>query len=79
VRLPACVCLPPFHAGSFCTTIATAELETKTRAPTRYFYTFKKNPKAFPWRIAFKKYDPIVRRHVLFKERKGGLATLCGA
>ena len=41
-----------------------------SEAGTGYFYTFKKNPKAYPWRIAFRKYDPIVRRHVLFKVRK---------
>lgn len=38
-----------------------------SEANTGYFYTWKKNPKAYPWRIALRKYDPIVRRHVLFK------------
>ena len=40
-----------------------------SEANTGYFYTWKKNPKAYPWRIALRKYDPIVRRHVLFKVR----------
>jgi large subunit ribosomal protein L33 len=40
-----------------------------SEANTGYFYTWKKNPKAYPWRIALRKYDPIVRKHVLFKVR----------
>ena len=40
-----------------------------SEANTGYFYTWKKNPKAYPWRIAMRKYDPIVRQHVLFKVR----------
>ena len=41
-----------------------------SEANTGYFYTWKKNPKAYPWRIAMRKYDPIVRQHVLFKVRR---------
>ena len=30
----------------------------------------KRNPKKFPTKLAFKKYDPVVRKHVEFKEQK---------
>ena len=43
-----------------------------SEAGTGYSYTWKKNPKAMPWKIALMKYDPIVRKKVLFRERKAG-------
>ena len=30
----------------------------------------RKNPKKLPVKLEFNKYDPIVRRHVLFTETK---------
>lgn len=35
-----------------------------------YTYYVKKNPRRYPWQLQMLKYDPIVRRHVLFEERK---------
>ncbi|MBL4773880.1 MAG: 50S ribosomal protein L33 [Alcanivoracaceae bacterium] len=35
-----------------------------------YAYTTKKNPKYEGGKLEFKKYDPILRKHVLFKEKK---------
>jgi large subunit ribosomal protein L33 len=37
---------------------------------TGYFYTTTKNKKNTPDKFEFKKYDPVVRKHVLFKEGK---------
>ncbi len=37
---------------------------------TGYFYTTTKNKKNTPDKFEFKKYDPVVRRHVIFKEGK---------
>tara|TARA_B110000444_G_scaffold192976_1_gene182982 strand:+ start:42 stop:206 length:165 start_codon:yes stop_codon:yes gene_type:complete len=37
---------------------------------TGYRYTVTKSKKLHPGRIEFKKYDPILRRHVMFKETK---------
>jgi len=37
---------------------------------TGYFYVKRKNPKKKPEKLKLKKYDPIVRRHVLFSETK---------
>lgn len=37
---------------------------------TGYFYTTTKNPREHPEKIECMKYDPVVRRHVRFKEAK---------
>ena len=39
-------------------------------ADTGYFYTTSKNRKRTPDKLVFKKYDPVVRKHVDFKESK---------
>jgi large subunit ribosomal protein L33 len=35
-----------------------------------YYYTTDKNKRKKPEKMKFKKYDPIVRKHVLFEEDK---------
>lgn len=37
---------------------------------TGYFYVKKKNPKKQTEKLSFKKYDPVVKQHVIFKEEK---------
>ena len=37
---------------------------------TGFFYTTRKNVSRAPAKLAFVKYDPVVRRHVLFNEAK---------
>lgn len=39
-------------------------------ADTGYFYVTKKNPRKKPEKLQKRKYDPVVRKHVLFKETK---------
>jgi large subunit ribosomal protein L33 len=39
-------------------------------ADTGYYYVAKKNPKKQTEKLAFKKYDPVVRKHVVFNEAK---------
>lgn len=39
-------------------------------AGTGYFYTTDKNKKNTPDKLEFKKFDPKVRKHVMFKEAK---------
>lgn len=39
-------------------------------AGTGFYYTIRKNPKSIQRPLAFRKYDPVVRKHVLFKEAK---------
>lgn len=35
-----------------------------------FFFVRKKNPRKKPEKLELKKYDPVVRKHVLFKETK---------
>ncbi len=39
-------------------------------AGTGYFYIKKKNPRKLQKKIEYRKYDPVARKHVLFKEVK---------
>ena len=39
-------------------------------AGTGHFYTTDKNKKTTPDKMEIKKYDPVVRKHVEFKEGK---------
>ncbi|AIY63859.1 MULTISPECIES: 50S ribosomal protein L33 [Pseudoalteromonadaceae] len=39
-------------------------------AGTGYFYTTDKNKRNMPEKMEIKKYDPKVRKHVIFKEAK---------
>ena len=39
-------------------------------AGTGYFYVTKKNPRLKPEKLELKKYDPKIRKHVIFKETK---------
>ena len=39
-------------------------------AKTGHFYTTYKNKKGKTEKFEFKKYDPIVKKHVLYKEGK---------
>jgi large subunit ribosomal protein L33 len=39
-------------------------------AQTGFYYVTKKNPKTKTEKLAFRKYDPVVRKHVVFNEAK---------
>ena len=39
-------------------------------AKTGHFYTTDKNKKTIPGKIKMMKYDPVVRKHVMYKEAK---------
>lgn len=45
-------------------------LKLVSSADTGYYYVAKKNPKKQTEKLSFKKYDPIVRKHVVFNEAK---------
>lgn len=38
--------------------------------PTGTFFVKKRNPKKLQRKLSFRKYDPVVRKHVLFEEKK---------
>ena len=37
---------------------------------TGHFYTTTKNKRTTLNKLEFKKYDPVIRKHVLYKEKK---------
>jgi large subunit ribosomal protein L33 len=39
-------------------------------AGTGHFYTTTKNKRNMPEKMEIKKYDPVVRQHVMYKEAK---------
>lgn len=39
-------------------------------ADTGFYFVKKRNPKKLTEKLNFRKYDPIVRKHVEFKEEK---------
>jgi len=45
-------------------------IKLESTAGTGFFYTTEKNRRNTEKKIEMKKYDPIVRKHVLFKEKK---------
>lgn len=49
---------------------ATVLIKLLSTAGTGYFYVKRKNPRKLPQKLQFLKYDPVVRRHVLFVEKK---------
>jgi len=49
---------------------ATILIKLVSTADTGYYYVTKKNPRNTTEKLAFRKYDPVVRKHVVFKEAK---------
>ena len=45
-------------------------IKLESTAGTGYYYTTKKNPRKTTEKFSFRKYDPVVRKHVAFKEAK---------
>ena len=48
----------------------TIKVKLLSTADTGFFYVTKKNPRNSTEKFTFKKYDPVVRKHVEFKEAK---------
>jgi large subunit ribosomal protein L33 len=46
------------------------KIKLVSSAGTGHYYTTEKNKKNTPGKLSFKKYDPVVRKHVLYKEAK---------
>jgi large subunit ribosomal protein L33 len=49
---------------------ATIQIKLESTADTGFFYVTKKNPRTKTEKLELKKYDPVVRKHVIFKEGK---------
>ncbi len=48
----------------------TIKVKLVSTADTGYFYVTKKNSRTMTDKLAIKKYDPVARKHVEFKEAK---------
>lgn len=49
---------------------AREKIKLESSAGTGFFYTTVKNRQKTPDKLELKKYDPVARKHVVFKETK---------
>ena len=49
---------------------STILIKMESTAGTGYFYLAKKNPRTQTEKLEMRKYDPVARKHVVFKENK---------
>ena len=49
---------------------ATVLVKLVSTADTGFYYVTKKNPRNQTEKKEFRKYDPVARKHVMFKEGK---------
>ena len=49
---------------------ATIKIKLVSTADTGYFYVTKKNSRTMTEKLSMKKYDPVAKKHVEFKETK---------
>jgi len=45
-------------------------VQIESTAGTGFRYSITKNKRLHPEKIEYKKYDPVVRKHVIFRETK---------
>jgi large subunit ribosomal protein L33 len=48
----------------------TIKIKLVSTADTGYFYVAKKNSRTMTEKLSMKKYDPVAKKHVEFKEAK---------
>ncbi|HTZ70957.1 MAG TPA: 50S ribosomal protein L33 [Acetobacteraceae bacterium] len=48
----------------------TVQIRLVSSADTGYFYVTKKNARTKTAKMELRKYDPVARKHVVFKEAK---------
>ena len=46
------------------------KIKLESSSGTGHFYTTNKNKRTTPDKIEMKKFDPVLRKHVLYKETK---------
>ena len=49
---------------------ATIMIKLVSTADTGHYYVTRKNPRTSTEKLELKKYDPVARKHVLYKEGK---------
>jgi large subunit ribosomal protein L33 len=60
----------PLKEGIAMAKTNTVQIKLVSTADTGYFYVTKKNARAQTGKLEFNKYDPVARKHVVFKEAK---------
>ncbi len=48
----------------------TVKIKLVSTADTGFYYVTKKNPRTQTGKLTLRKYDPVARKHVVFKETK---------
>jgi large subunit ribosomal protein L33 len=56
--------------GSTMAKAVTIKIKLLSTADTGYFYVTKKNSRTMTEKLSLKKYDPVAKKHVEFKETK---------
>ena len=46
------------------------KIKLESSAGTGHFYTTDKNKRNMPGKLEIKKFDPVARKHVIYKETK---------
>ena len=49
---------------------AREKIKLESSAGTGHFYTTNKNKRTTPEKLEMKKFDPVARKHVMYKETK---------
>ncbi len=49
---------------------AREKVKLVSSAGTGHYYTTDKNKRNTPHKLSFKKYDPVIRKHVIYNEGK---------
>jgi large subunit ribosomal protein L33 len=60
----------PQFDGQIMAKAANIKIKLLSTADTGYFYVTSKNSRTKTEKFSFKKYDPVVKKHVEFKETK---------
>jgi len=64
-------CLKCAHAAKrFKGNIMREKIKMVSSAKTGHFYTTTKNKRTMPEKLEMKKFDPVVRKYVMYKESK---------
>jgi large subunit ribosomal protein L33 len=70
VKVPLSRSLPSVQGRTTMAKPITQKIKLLSTAGTGFFYVTKKNPRTSTEKLIFKRYDPVVRKHVEFKEAK---------
>jgi large subunit ribosomal protein L33 len=69
-RFPAREALPRPQERAHMAKPASIKIRLNSTADTGFFYVTKKNARTKTEKMVLKKYDPVVRKHVEFREGK---------